>query len=655
MMNENPIENEINLPPINLNTSLNKSAKSKSFSNFNIYQNEDSFQNNFSPSNYAEAFNQISNAKFRVLSRIEKLKNDKANQIIRNQILQENNLNNDYPYNEKEIYENFNQVYSYMNSPNEYEDIRKNGNNVSNINYNNNRNNNLINNRNHPNHFGNYNSYQPNPYYLNQAHMNFRNYIEPQFFPNNHFTSNYMNPGADYIGLNNIPFNYGYAMPYPNYLSNLANLNNPNNYDDGSNRDKVIFPKISMGMPVNPNNSKNKNKRSEKKKNKSLSNYEILSALKELINKRNENSEENEEESEKEISEEDQSSDEDIKIKTLKKKKNNLDSNKDRKVKKEKNENKKNDTAKWWNLLRDFSHISIFYISSRKQVKASFIRYKEILNLDTIFPKYIEVLKKWLIQIQLPLWNEIKKADLNLSFNTGTPKAKFTENSQKIMAFLNTFIKNILAKSTKNVDIPDVILQIMFKLINKNSSYPRNYLNSFELNRMNFGLNGDIKNISNDNIMGMLIAFLIISKSAIQTIFLKPLANIEQVKNFKNIEISMKFLGSILHYIVQETFLVSLPILKDKISLFNYFRNYKIIDPSIENQKTNLISISSSNININNVFELNDKDNLNGALIDDAVFKEFMQVNKNWVEAMKKYILQWSIGLARYIKLKFEK
>lgn len=675
MNSENALDNGVTLPPINLNSSGIKGVKSKSFTNSTYNNNiEDNSQND-----YAEAFNQISNAKFRVMTRLEKLKHEKAKKQFFLQ--QEENFNNGFPYDQREIYDNFNQVYSYINpSTNEFEQNgnknsrgRSNKNNYSNdfdFDYiNNNKNNINLNNRNGinknmkyggPNKIPYENTNALNPFAFNMAPPGGFAFANQPFGSANSglYPGNYNYHGMQGNSYHHPP-NNNFAMNlYGSYLASLANANmmnnnQNNNQNNNNSREKVVFPKILMGMPVNPDGTKAKSK-ANNKNGKDVSNQEILSALRNLITgKRNETQEEEDNKnSEDEIAQKENEEEEEEKNERK------LSPKKEKKPKnkKRKKENKeKMNTDKWWNLLRDFAHIGTFYNSAKKHSKAALVRNKEISDVEPVFPKYFEVLKKWQIQIQAPLWNELKKADLNLSFTNSTPKPKFTENSQKLMALINLFIKNLLSKSAKNVDIPEVILQILFKVIKSKTFYPKNYLNSFELNRLNFGLNGDVKNFANENVMGMLIAFLVISKSAIQTIFLKPIGNIEQVKTFKNIEISMRFVGSILHLILQDAFAAQLPVANDKISLFNYFRNYKIVNAEVEKQKDTIIAFGLNGVGVDSSFQMPDRDSLNGALIDEAIFKEFMQLNKNWVEAVKKYILQWSIGLARYIKLKYDK
>ena len=115
----------------------------------------------------------------------------------------------------------------------------------------------------------------------------------------------------------------------------------------------------------------------------------------------------------------------------------------------------------------------------------------------------------------------------------------------------------------------------------------------------------------------------------------------------ENIEITLKFIGSVLHYIIQETFESQPNILKNKISLFNYFRNYKNKNEELE--KLNDVMKND------NVFEVKDLDGFEALLVDKDVFNEFWKVNKTWIETIKKYILQWSVNLGKYIKTKYEK
>ncbi len=64
------------------------------------YNNENNkSKSQFSPLDYAEAFNQIKNAKFKVLSKIEKLKQ----------------IKNPKNYNYEDYQENYNNIYNFLN------------------------------------------------------------------------------------------------------------------------------------------------------------------------------------------------------------------------------------------------------------------------------------------------------------------------------------------------------------------------------------------------------------------------------------------------------------------------------------------------------------------------------------------------------------
>lgn len=632
-------DNSIILPPIT--RSSKRTSKNNSFINSGSNKEDNRgnaltpFDKKLHPEDYAEAFNQLSNAKFLLMSKIDKLKYHKKNQIY-------NNDSKPNIYNDEENYENFNQVYNHLDFNNErnlYNKPYKNENNESSHNkYNKGLTNQIFDNR-----YRNYN----NP---------FNNFHNPIIDPSNNYINSYNPVQFPYFNEHFYPtYPYGdmppYGYPKPNYYGNVHNENVDYYYN--KQQKKVIFPKILMGMPLNPDQSSQNVKRKNKK---NISNHDILNALKDLLNK-------NTQDKEKDEDEDIEDSGSTMEEETIKEKQNSgkgkdLNSNKKKNQTVLENNKKitkiKLNTGKWWNLIRDLTHLTIFFNTCKKYSQAILTRNKEIVEMESVYPKYLDVIKKWLFQIELPLWNELKKSDLNLSFNSSTSKNKYQENCNKIMNFINIFIKNLLSKSVKNVDIPEVILQIIYKFIKINATYPKSFLTSYEINKLDFDVIGGVKNFTNENVLAMILSFLIISKVGIQQIMLKPLQNIDQVKTFKNIDISMKFICSILFFILQETFQINPSILKDKLCLFNYFRSYKLSNAEIEKEKQNFVGAFSNNFNLNNIFQLNDNSSLNGQLLDPGLYKEFIQTNKTWIEAIKKYISQWSIGLVRYIKLKYE-
>ncbi len=273
MLDENSAEDELILPQINVNTSmLNKSSNSKRFfeSNFSRETNK-----SISPSDYAQAFNEISNAKMRVMSRIEKLKNEKKNN-----------------------YDNINKSPKPSNHYN-YNDNHKNKlNNIENSTYKNNSiksNNNLKNNH-----------YSKNIYHDIEIPRQFYN-ISPEYYKmsnkipiNQDHNLNYnlkytIDPRLNDINQYPIYDNNNYVNQLLNqnlqlsnsYLTGLAHLYN--NFNNSNENEKIILPNILMGMPVNHDRSEIKGSRYEKEKsskNTYISKKEFLSALKTIIKKK---------------------------------------------------------------------------------------------------------------------------------------------------------------------------------------------------------------------------------------------------------------------------------------------------------------------------------------------------------------------------------
>ena len=144
----------------------------------------------------------------------------------------------------------------------------------------------------------------------------------------------------------------------------------------------------------------------------------------------------------------------------------------------------------------------------------------------------------------------------------------------------------------------------------------------------------------------MLVAFLIISGVTVQQILLHMRDCFIDFKNYPNIEITAKYVGSIMHYLVRDTFNTDPTMLKEVLALMNYYRNYHIYNKEVEEQ--------------NNVFgggsvEFKDIDEFADYLVPESTITEFWNLNPQFVDMFKNYVYSWATRLGKLIRLKYEK
>ena len=302
----------------------------------------------------------------------------------------------------------------------------------------------------------------------------------------------------------------------------------------------------------------------------------------------------------------------------------------------------------WWKLCRDFVNLYAFWGTALKY-SITFKKMRENLIEDRTkaMVQEIAILKDWLIAIEEPFWNEFKIIDdLNVAFKNSDAQNKIKKQSQKIIAIIKKFIENLVSRSSKLSEIPNEVQKILYDFIKERAYYPRKYLSTYQINRIDFEFYGGGRKITVPQ-GGMIIAYLIICGICVQTILLHIKDVFEEFAKFPYINISAKYIGSIMHYLTRDTFNYEPVVIRDILALFNYYRNYHIYNEQIE-KKQNVLS---------NNFILQENDNedeFSEFLINENEISEFWNLNPEFIETYKKFISHWSFKLAKAIKLKFE-
>ena len=300
----------------------------------------------------------------------------------------------------------------------------------------------------------------------------------------------------------------------------------------------------------------------------------------------------------------------------------------------------------WWKLCRDFVNVYTFFSTGRKYAGFAKVRDNIINSRIKAMVQDITVLKEWVISITQNFWDEFKVfTDLNVSFKNLDSKIKITKESQKIIALIKKYLENLISRSTKLIDIPERVQQIIYSYIRDKGYYPKNYLTTYQINRIDFNFYGGTKNLQGDQV-GMIVAMLIISGITVQQILLHIRDCFIDFKNFPNIEISAKFIGSIMHYLVRDTFHTDPTMLKEVLALMNYYRNYHVYNKEVEEQ---------NNLFGNSNVEFKDIDEFADYLVPESTITEFWHLNPQFVDMFKNYVYSWATKLGKLIRLKFEK
>jgi hypothetical protein len=299
----------------------------------------------------------------------------------------------------------------------------------------------------------------------------------------------------------------------------------------------------------------------------------------------------------------------------------------------------------YWKVARAFVNIYKFWSTAKKYGRHAQIRNKVISDLSKDVYSHIDNLKNWIVAIEKIFWEEFKVfKDLDLTMSSSMNELKLRENAQKITVLLKTFFKNLIQRTNNGNDIPEKIQQILYNYIRDKAYFPQKYLSTFEINRLNFNLYGGTKSMT-DTQMGMLLAFLVISRTAVQQILLHPFENFDDFRGYPKLPLTCKFLGSILHYITRDAFSNSPPMMKDTYAHLNYHRNYHIHNSSLE----------SGYDGYSSTFNPKDQDELCQNLNSISQVQEYWKYAANDIKILRSWIYSWAINVSKFIRTKYRK
>lgn len=311
------------------------------------------------------------------------------------------------------------------------------------------------------------------------------------------------------------------------------------------------------------------------------------------------------------------------------------------------NNNKSNYVSKrqWWNLAISFIHIYTFFSFSLKYSRQAKTRNNIISQRTKEIIIDISKIKEWVIHIEQSFWDEFKIfEDLNVSFKNIDTKIKIQEKSQIIIAMIKKYIENLITNTSKLSLIPNEIQKLLYKYTRDKNYFPKKYLTSFQVNRLEFNVYGAIQNVT-DAQAGMILAYLIICGVSVQQILLHMKDVFPEFKHYPYINITGKYIGSILHYLTRDTFAKEPEMTKELLLLLNYYRNYHLYNEQVERKRDEFR---------NNEIDIKDIDEFEESLIPEDSITLFWDLNKAFINTFKDYIYAWGVRLSGIIKRKYK-
>jgi len=297
-----------------------------------------------------------------------------------------------------------------------------------------------------------------------------------------------------------------------------------------------------------------------------------------------------------------------------------------------------------WNSIINWIQIHRYYLIIKRYTSLSNTRNKNIILAKKEFAGDLDIIKTWLKFVQEEFLSEIQfLTEINVSFNNKSGTFTIDEQSKKIIALINKLIKCLMKSSYKGMNIPEKVHKVIFKYIKNHAYYPKSYLTTFEVQRLDFDFMGATQ-YNDEFSTGMLLALLILSRTLILQIFLHPIENYPELKHVKGIEEAFKYIGSILHYLIRDSFKATPAPLQNIIILHNYYKNYHIFNDALsKKQKEDDYFNNPENIDVDEISTL---------LIKESTISTFFDINSKWATEIKDNVFQWAVSLGKFIKSK---
>jgi hypothetical protein len=309
-----------------------------------------------------------------------------------------------------------------------------------------------------------------------------------------------------------------------------------------------------------------------------------------------------------------------------------------KKVDEIKQRNKRKSVCNYWRKIRAFVHVWAFIRYARVYSSMKKVRDFKISQASQSYQAATKRITEWILERTRNFFSEminpnLSHVDLRKNLNTN-------EKSNYMKYYMKVFFDQLFQNVSKPADIPDEIRGIFAKFILTSVYFPKKYLTSFEINRLNFNLNGSLAKVK-DSSASMIIGLLVFSRIICQKILLKITSHFPVVSEIEYLKDNFKQFASIIHYTAIYIYKAKTSISRNAIPLLNYYRNYKE-KPKFDtyDQFSNLIQFESLP---------QDHDQLAIGLFPYEESASFINFNKEWNQQIKGLIYEWSLALSYHV------
>lgn len=307
----------------------------------------------------------------------------------------------------------------------------------------------------------------------------------------------------------------------------------------------------------------------------------------------------------------------------------------------------------WQRTVPAFINLFRFYkytleLAWNKAAKERMIRIRR-LNFD----QEMRFFQKWIFGIQNSLiieLQEIKDLKIKVKFETLNyhKNPVIFKKDEIFQYFLKKFFKTLILNATEIKEISLKVQEMLYSYIRDGIYYSKNFLSSFEINRLKFNFFGETLDNTKSS-RGMLLALLIVSKVFIHSGILKSDDDDHDVfypgQINENLSDFLDIFGSLLQFIVRETFRNRPVMMRNRNNLNNYFRNYKIFNPEIEEPITDYIT----DLNYSDIDEYYNN------MIDESFVFSYCSRYSKFVADLQDSIYKWSVLLGNHLRRKYGK
>lgn len=296
-----------------------------------------------------------------------------------------------------------------------------------------------------------------------------------------------------------------------------------------------------------------------------------------------------------------------------------------------------------WKKVKLFCKVALFYFIVYKMGNNRNKKLGIFYNRDRTKESDYLIIKSFLLQEMKLFFDEFTLLNLKdelLLFNNEADEIKKLESFNKINSLLKTFIKCLIDKTLvlATATLPKKLLYVLYTYVTDKFYYHQTFLSTFEINRLEFNFYGEVKKFSKPQ-RGMIISFLLINKIFVQEVLLRPNKVFLHVREEIAVN-NLYIIGSVIHYLVRDSFRRNPVYVKDKLNLANYYRNYHLDNYTI--YQTAMDKFDSDK-DFGNLFEVKTK------LIDERELSIYFNENRLYVEQLKDDIFNWGCEFSNSI------